>query len=94
MVHGSNGDVSTRDYLRQLTITRCFVAHDVAMHLGSRACPLPEELARGMWEGTQADAQTWRSLGIFRDPLPSPDDASWRDRFLSSAGRDPHPFLH
>ena len=34
-----------------------------------------------------------RSIGIFRDPLPMPDDVSWRDRFLLSAGRDPHP-LH
>ena len=34
----------------ELTITRAFLAHEIAMHLGSRACPLTEELARGLCE--------------------------------------------
>jgi hypothetical protein len=90
-VHSSLGDVSTRDYLSQLTITRSFLAHEIAMHLGSRACPLTEELARGMWERTQPRAEYWRSMRFFGEPLPMPADVSWRDRFLLSAGRDPHP---
>jgi hypothetical protein len=95
VVHCSFGDVSTREYLWQVNIARCFTAHDIAMALGSRACPLPEDLARGVWEGTEPDAQRWRERGIFREPLvPVPADVSWRDRFLMAAGRDPHPFLH
>jgi hypothetical protein len=90
LVHCSFGDVATRDYLWQLNIARSFLAHEIAMHLGSRACPLTEELARGMWEGTAPAAAYWRSMGVFREPLPMPDDVSWRDRFLLSAGRDPH----
>lgn len=94
IVHCSFGDVPTRDYLWQLDIARCFLAHDIAMHLGSRACPLTEELARGMWEGTAPAAEYWRSIGIFRKPIPYPDGhVSWRDQFLLTAGRDPHP-LH
>lgn len=94
IVHCSFGDVPTRDYLWQLDIARCFLAHDIAMHLGSRACPLTEELARGMWEGTTPVAEYWRSIGIFREPIPYPDGhVSWRDQFLLTAGRDPHP-LH
>jgi hypothetical protein len=93
-VHADDGDVPVRDYLSRLTIARAFVAHDVAIHLGSRACPLTEELARGLWEGTAPVAERWRALGIFREPLPMPDDVSWRDRFLLSAGRDPHPLHH
>jgi hypothetical protein len=93
-VHAAHGDVSTSDYLWRLTIARSFVAHDVAMHLGSRACPLTEELARGLCEGTAPAAETWRALGIFGDPLPLPADVSWRDRFLLLAGRDPHPLDH
>lgn len=94
VVHCTFGDVPARDYLWQLNIARSFIAHDIAMHLGSRACPLTEELARGMWEGTAPAADMWRSYGIFRDPLPMPADVSWRDRFLLSAGRDPHPLHH
>lgn len=90
-VHSGDGDLPARNYLSRLTIARAFVAHDVAMHLGSTACPLTEELARGLWEGTEPVAHEWRELGIFGDPLPLPADVSWRDRFLLSAGRDPHP---
>ncbi|HEV7470864.1 MAG: hypothetical protein JWP64_1016 [Pseudonocardia sp.] len=94
IVHCSFGDVAARDYFWQLNIARCFLAHDVAMHLGSRACPLTEELARGMWEGTAPQAEAWRSIGIFREPIePVPADVSWRDRFLMMAGRDPHPLV-
>jgi hypothetical protein len=93
-VHCGLGDVTTSNYLWQLTIARCFLAHDVAMALGSRACPLPEELAKGMYEGTAPTADHWRSVGVFRAPLPSPEGhVSWRDQFLLMAGRDPHPFL-
>jgi hypothetical protein len=94
IVHCSFGDISARDYFWQLDIARCFLAHDLAMHLGSRACPLTEELARGMWEGTAPQAAELRSFGVFRTPIePVPADVSWRDRFLMMAGRDPHPLV-
>jgi hypothetical protein len=93
-VHCSFGDVDAREYLLQLIIARSFLAHDIAMALGSRACPLPEELARPMYEITAPEAERWRSYGVFRAPLPFPDGhVSWRDQFLLMAGRDPHPFL-
>lgn len=94
VVHSGEGDVPARHYLRRITIVRCFLAHNVAMYLGSTACPLPEELARGLWELTAPEAQSWRELGVFRDPLSLPEHVSWRDRFLRTAGRDPHPVLH
>lgn len=90
-VDPATGEHTVSDYLWRSTIARCFLAHDVAMHLGSRACPFTEELARGMWEGTWPAAQRWREAGIFGEPLELPPDVSWRDRFLLSAGRDPHP---
>lgn len=81
-------------YLLEAAVLRAFLAHDVAMHLGSRACPLTEELARGLWEATAPDAEAWRASGLFGEPLlPYPADVSWRDRFLMSAGRDPHPLV-
>lgn len=95
IVHAEHGDVTTRDFLLRQTSARSFLAHDVAMHLGSRACPLTEELARGMWEATSPDADLWRKAGVFGEPLtPVPADVSWRDRFLMSAGRDPHALDH
>ena len=94
IVHCSFGDFAARDYFWQLNIARCFLAHEIAMALGSRACPLPEDLALGMYEGTAPVAEQWRSIGIFREPIPyPPGHVSWRDQFLLTAGRDPHPFL-
>jgi hypothetical protein len=88
------GEVTVAEYLWQLTMARSFLAHDIAMALGSRACPLPEDLARGLLEGTAPRAGHWRAAGFFREPLPlPPGHVSWRDRFLLTAGRDPHPFL-
>jgi hypothetical protein len=86
--------VGDTDVLWEATALRCFLAHDVAMALGSRACPLPEDLARGMFEHTEPEADRWRASGMFRDRLPLPaGHVSWRDQFLLLAGRDPHPFL-
>lgn len=63
IVHASHGDVSTRTFLQRLTIARSLVAHYVATYLGSTACPLPEELARPLWEVTAPEADMWRALG-------------------------------
>jgi hypothetical protein len=90
VVHADGRDLSSRDYLSELTITRSFLAHEIAMHLGSRACPLTEELARGLCETTGPAAARWRAAGFFREPMPLPADVSWRDRFLLTTGRDPH----
>lgn len=76
------------------TIERCLLAHYVAAFLGSTACPLPEELARPLWELTVPQAQQWRERGHFRPPMPLPDHVSWRDRFLLDAGHEPHPAGH
>jgi hypothetical protein len=89
-------DESRADLLRRLTIERALLAHEIAMHLGSRACPLTEDLARGLCELTEPEAEhaRWVAEGLFRAPLtPFPDDVSWRDRWLMVTGRDPHPFV-
>lgn len=91
-VYASHGDVTAADYLMRLAVARSFIAHDIAFGLGTTACPLTEEFARAALERTHPEAQRWRALGIFREPLPLPDrHTSWRDRFLLMAGRDPHP---
>lgn len=94
-VHEPTGDTTAGELLFRLALSRSFLAHDIAVQLGSRACPLTEELARGLCERTEPDAARWRERGMFREPLtPVPDDVSWRDRFLMAAGRDPHPWVH
>jgi hypothetical protein len=42
-----------------------------------------------MWQGTAAAAPMWRSMGIFRSPVPVSGNAPWRDRFLALTGRLP-----
>jgi hypothetical protein len=86
IVHCSYGDVPRWDYFWQLNIARTIGAHDVAHHIGVNDS-ISEELARGMWEGTVASADMWRSIGIFRVPVPVSSDAPWRDRFLALTGR-------
>ena len=88
VVHCSYGDVPTWDYFWQLNIARTIGAHDVARHIGVDDS-ISEELARGMWEGTEASAPMWRSIGIFRASVPVSLDAPWRDRFLALTGRRP-----
>ena len=88
------GGLTVRQYLLRLAVSRSLLAHYVASYLGSTACPLPEELARPLWELTAPDAAAWRELGVFRDPLPIPELASWRDVFLRTAGHEPHPLGH
>ncbi len=60
----------------------------VARHIGVDD-GISEELAHGMWDGTEPSAAMWRSIGIFRTPVPVSDDASWRHRFLALTGREP-----
>lgn len=80
------------ELLLRATLDRSLFGHYLATTgLGSTACPLPEELARPLWELTAPDAERWRQLGWFRAPLPLPDHVSWRDRFLRDAGHEPHP---
>ena len=89
-------DAAAAGLLRRLTIERALLSHEIAMHLGSRACPLTEELARGLCELTEPEAERarWVAEGLFREPLtPFPDGVSWRDRWLMVTGRDPHPFV-
>ena len=94
LVETPDGTVPVRDHLLRLTVTRSLLAHYVAAYLGSTACPLPEELARPLWELTAPQAPTWRRLGHFRQPMPLPDHVSWRDRFLLTAGHLQHPLGH
>ena len=92
-VDGAGG--AGRELLLRAAVARALLAHHVATAaLGSTACPLPEELARPLWELTGRDAAAWRALGWFREPLPLPPHVSWRDRFLRTAGHDPHPAAH
>ncbi len=94
VVRSVDGELPAWDHLLRATVERSLLAHYVAAHLGSPACPLPEELARPLCELTAADAARWRALGYFRDPMPLPEHVSWRDRFLLTAGHEPHPAGH
>lgn len=94
VVDTPHGELPVRTFLVRSTVERSLLAHYVAAYLGSTARPLPEELARPLWELTAPDAELWRRAGYFRDPLELPDHVSWRDRFLLTAGHQPHPLGH
>lgn len=94
VVRSAGEPVTVEALLVRATVERALLAHYVAAYLGSTACPLPEELARPLWEQTGPDAAQWRRDGWFREPLPLPPHVSWRDRFLLTAGHPPHPLGH
>ncbi|WP_181780967.1 hypothetical protein [Pseudonocardia pini] len=79
------------DLLWRRAVAVAVAAHEVSVHRGS-VNPLTEDLARTLHDHTAKDHDRWRELGYFGEPLtPVPADVSWRDRFIMSAGRDPHP---
>ena len=94
IVRSDGGPMTVRTFLVRATLERSLLAHYVAAYLGSTACPLPEELARPLWEVTSPDAESWRRSGWFREPMELPPHVSWRDRFLLTAGHLPHPLGH
>jgi hypothetical protein len=94
LVPSDGRSVTVRSLLVRATVERTLLAHYVAAYLGSTACPLPEELARPLWELTSPDAEAWRRSGWFREPRPMPPHVSWRDRFLLTAGHPTHPVDH
>ena len=85
-VHCSFGDCPTPDYIWQLNIARSLSAHDVAAAIGLDYL-LPEDLCKAMYEGTQPTVFIWRSFGVYREPVPVPESATWRERFLALTGR-------
>jgi hypothetical protein len=85
-VHCSYGDCPVDNYFWQLNIARTLAAHDVAGLIGVTDA-LTEELAEQMFLGTSPDADTWRSFGIYREPVPVHPGATWRQRYLGLTGR-------
>jgi hypothetical protein len=86
VVRCSYGDCPVPDYFWQLNIARSLTAHDVAAGIGLRY-QLSEELCRAMYEGTAPTGYIWRTFGAYREPVPVPDRATWRERFLGLTGR-------
>ena len=89
-VHCSYGDCPAADYFWQLNIARTLSAHDVAQLIWFDY-ELPEALCEAMFEGTAPSAEVWRSFGVYREPLPVPATASWRERYLALTGRKAVP---
>lgn len=87
-VHCSFGDFPARGYLWQVTSFRAFRTHDLARIVGVDPT-LPAELVRGLWDEFLPRAGEMRGLGVFREPVPVPDDAPLQDRLIALTGRRP-----
>jgi uncharacterized protein (TIGR03086 family) len=87
-VHCSFGDFPARGYLWQVTSFRAFRTHDFARLLGLDPT-LPAELVRGLWDEFLPRAGEMRTIGVFREPVPVPDDAPLQDRLIALTGRQP-----
>jgi uncharacterized protein (TIGR03086 family) len=87
-VHCSFGDFPARGYLWQVTSFRAFRTHDISRVLGLDPS-LPADLVRGLWDEFLPRAAEMRTIGVFREPVPVPDDAPLQDRLIALTGRQP-----
>jgi len=87
-VHCSFGDFPARGYLWQVTSFRAFRTHDLARVLGVDPT-LPPDLVQGLWDEFVPRAEEMRRIGVFRQPVPVPDDAPLQDRLVALTGRRP-----
>lgn len=87
-IHCSFGDFPARGYLWQVTSFRAFRTHDIARVLGLDPT-LPADLVRALWDEFLPRAGEMRTLGVFREPVPVPDDAPLQDRLIALTGRQP-----
>jgi uncharacterized protein (TIGR03086 family) len=85
-VHCSFGDYPAREYFWQLNGFRGLRAHDIAEVIGVE-CALPPDLVQALWEEISPNAEEWRSIGVFPEAVPVPDDAPLLDRLLGLTGR-------
>jgi uncharacterized protein (TIGR03086 family) len=88
VVHCSFGDYPARGYFWQINGFRGLRAHDIARVIGIDPT-LPYELVQGMWDEISPHAEEWRTIGVFGQAVPVPDDAPLQDRLLGLTGRDP-----
>lgn len=88
VVHCSFGDFSTREYFWQINMFRGLRAYDIARAIGVDLS-LPDALVQGIWDEVSPHAEQWRSLGVFPEAVPVPDDAPLLDRLLGLTGRAP-----
>ena len=87
-VHCSFGDFPARGYLWQVIGFRAFRTHDIARVLGVDPT-LPAELVQALWDQYLPRAEEMRRIGVFRQPVPVPDDAPLQDRLMALTGRQP-----
>jgi uncharacterized protein (TIGR03086 family) len=86
VVHLSFGDYTVREYFWQINSFRALRAHDIAKALGQKV-DLEPELIQGVWDEVSPHAEEWRTIGVFPEAVPVPDDAPLLDRLLGLTGR-------
>ncbi len=88
VAHLSFGDYTVREYLWQINSFRALRAHDIALALGQEV-DLEPELVQGVWDEVFPHAEEWRTIGVFPEAVPVPEDAPLLDRLLGLTGRQP-----
>ena len=87
MVHLTYGDFSVRDYRSTHQLPRPARLRHREVHRRGRdaaAGPRPGALGRD-----RAEAEAWRTMGVFGPAVEVPEDAPLQDRLLGLTGRQP-----
>ncbi len=85
-VHLSYGDYSAEEYLYHISLFRTLRTVDFARFLGFDDS-LPEDLAQGMYEYVEKNADYLRSIGVIGQEIQVPSDALYYDRLMGITGR-------
>jgi uncharacterized protein (TIGR03086 family) len=87
-VHCSYGDFPAREYLAHITYFRGLRVYDIAKVIGADT-KLPADLVQGLWDEMSPHAEEWRKMGVFKEKVEVPEDASLQDKLLGLTGRQP-----
>lgn len=85
IVHLSYGDFTVAEYFEHISIYRAFGAYTLGTFLGQKVVFEPALLDL-LEELILPQAETWRSIGVFRTPIEVPADADRQTTLLAEAG--------
>jgi uncharacterized protein (TIGR03086 family) len=85
VVHLSYGDFPVAVYFEHIATYRAFQAWSIAQLIGEDFT-LPPELVESLFEMVVPQAEAWRAMGVFGEPVDVPDDADRETQLLGVTG--------
>lgn len=85
-VHLSYGDFTAKEYLEHITSFRGFRIWDIAKFIGVDST-MPDEVIEGLNQYVVPNLPEWRKMGVFKEAIEAPADASAQVKLLALVGK-------